>query len=114
MSKEYRVYFDDIIDSISKINKYIKSYSFEDFIGDEKTIDAVVRNICIIGEAASKIHREFQSSYPEIEWKEIIGMRHKLIHNYSGINYSIVWNVITNKLPVLEKQLKYILKNYSS
>ena len=67
--------------------------SFDDFIKDDKTIDAVVRNFEIIGEAANRVPQDFRSDHPEIEWRRIIAFRNRIIHEYFGINYEILWKI---------------------
>ena len=84
--------------------------SYEEFLQDEKTRDAVVRNLEIIGEAAKNIPDKFKEKHPEIKWREIMGMRDKLTHGYFGVSFSIVWETVKNDFPDLEKNIKKILK----
>lgn len=79
-------------------------------MSDSKTRDAVVRNLEIIGEAAKKVSEEFKSKYPDIEWKRIGGMRDKMIHEYFGINFELVWDVVDKKLPSLKKKIDFFLE----
>ena len=79
------------------------------FLELPQTIDAVVRNIQIIGEAASRISKEFKDAHPEIEWPGIIGMRHRLVHDYFEVEENVIWRVIETKLPEFHKQLVKIL-----
>lgn len=84
----------------------------DDFMGDETLKRAVVRSLEIIGEATKKIQPEEKSKWNEVEWRNMAGMRDRLIHDYMGINYQIVWDVATNKIPLLYKQIvKIIDKN---
>ena len=75
--------------------------SFDDFISDDKTIDAVVRNFEIIGEAANRVPDNFKSHHPEIEWRRMTGLRNRIIHQYFGINYATVWKIKEENIPEL-------------
>jgi uncharacterized protein with HEPN domain len=82
---------------------------FEDFNRDRKTIDAVVRNLEIIGEASKNIPDETKILYQDIDWKGIIGLRNRIAHEYFGVSLTIVWNIIKKELPRLKKQMIQIL-----
>ena len=111
MSRDYRLYLDDILDSIKNIFEYTKTLSKNDFLADTKTNQAVILNIAIIGEAARNIPADIKSKYPEIDWALIYGMRNILIHKYFSVNLDIVWDVVKKELPALEQQVKKILNN---
>lgn len=98
----------DIQESIRRINSYIKMMSHDDFFEDTKTQDAVVRNLEIIGEAVKIISGDLKEKYLNIPWKDLAGLRDKLIHHYFGINYDIVWQVVKNELPDILYQLDEI------
>lgn len=83
----------------------------EDFLKDETLKRAIVRSLEIIGEAAKKIPSDYKAKFPEIEWKSMAGMRDRLIHDYMGTNYHIVWDAATNKIPLLKKQTESLLIN---
>jgi uncharacterized protein with HEPN domain len=100
----------DIIEAISAISSYIKNVDYLSFMKDGKTRDAVVRNLEIIGEAAKNIHNPFKKMYPALPWKEMAGVRDKLIHQYFGINYEVVWTIASQDLPALNKSLTVIFK----
>ena len=104
------LYIEDILTSIKKIKRYTAGMSFGDFIRNEKTIDAVLRNLEIIGEAAKNVPEEIRQKYPQIPWKEIAGMRDRLIHAYFGVDLEIVWQTIVSDLPKLEFELIKIIK----
>lgn len=80
----------DMKEAAEKILKYTKGLSFEDFLADDKTIDAVVRNFEIIGEASLRIDEDFRFEHPQIEWKKLRGFRNRIVHDYFGIDYEIV------------------------
>ena len=109
MSKrEPALYLSDIKDCIKKLEKYVKNMSFGQFCDDSKTIDAVVRNIEIIGEAANNMPKELKKKYPDIPWTKIIGMRNIISHEYFGIDTSTVWETVILRIPELKKSLRKI------
>lgn len=108
--KSDSVYLHHIVDAIERISGYISGLSPKDFVKDEKTKDAVVRNLEIIGEAAKKITEKTKSSHPKIPWKHMASMRDRLIHAYFGVDYNIVWQVAKEELPPLREKLKSLLK----
>ncbi|MCG8307582.1 MAG: DUF86 domain-containing protein [Cytophagales bacterium] len=114
MSKRgHLLLLEDMLDSASKIKKYTSNFTYDDFINDDKTIDAVVRNFEIIGEAANRINPDFRTENPEIEWKRIRGFRNRIVHDYFGIDYDIVWSIIENDLSDLIDRLEDFIENHS-
>jgi uncharacterized protein with HEPN domain len=97
-----------MLDSAFKIQEYTKGYSFEQFFNDDKTIDAVVRNFEIIGEADRRIHSDFQIENSENPWKKLRGFRNRIIHEYFGVDYQIFWDIISDDLNILVQELKKI------
>lgn len=113
MSKRgVRLFIEDVRDAIKKIEDYTEDLGFADFIKDTKTIDAVVRNLSIIGEAVKNFPNELKSEYPQVPWKEIAGTRNKTIHEYFGIDEDILWKTIKEDLPTFKKQISGILRKY--
>jgi len=110
MQRDYRVYLKDVLSSISKIEEYLGDFKFEDFIKDNMRVDAVVRNLEIIGEAAKQIPEDIRRKYPFIDWRKISGLRDILIHEYFGVDFDILWDIVRNKIPVLKKDIKKILE----
>lgn len=100
------LWISDIREAIARVGEYTQGISYSEFLEDKKTQDAVVRNVGIMGEAAKKISAEFKRKHKDIDWKAIAGMRDKLIHEYFGVNWSILWDVVKNKLPQLKAQLE--------
>lgn len=97
----------DILDSAHKILYYTKDLSFENFMNDSKTVDAVIRNFEIIGEAANRLPEEFKDKYSSINWHRIRGFRNRIVHDYFGIHYAIVWQIresfLANMISDLQK-----------
>jgi uncharacterized protein with HEPN domain len=107
MSKrEPKLLVSDILESAHKILDYTAGQSFEDFTTDSKTVDAVIRNFEIIGEAANRLPEAFRDSFPDIDWHRIRGFRNRIVHDYFGIDYSIVWTIKETFLPFMIAQLK--------
>lgn len=102
----------DILESIKRIMEYTVNVDFEQFRSDTKTVDAVVRNFEIIGEAAAHIPEEVISDHPEIPWQDMKDMRNLLAHEYFGINDKIVWDTIQDDLVPLATQLKSLLPKH--
>ena len=102
------LYLTDIKEAIDKIENYVRRMTFTDFEEDSKTVDAVVRNIEIIGEAAKHIPAEIRLKYVEIPWKQIVGSRSKAIYEYFGIDLEILWKTVTEDIPKLKKQIAKI------
>jgi uncharacterized protein with HEPN domain len=111
MPRDYKAYLEDIVQAAQKINRYISGLSVQTFSDDEKTIDAVVRNLEVIGEAVRNIPEDIRDKYPEIAWRRIAGLRNILTHEYFAVSTKIVWDISTNKLPILEQQINKILKD---
>jgi len=99
---------EDILICLDKIKQYISNYSYDDFLEDYKTQDAITRNIEIIGEASKKISPELKSKYSNVPWKTIAGTRDRLIHGYFGVNIDIVWEIATIDVPVLKQDIQKI------
>lgn len=106
--RNYNLYLKDILDAIEKIYEYTKNLSFEDFSKNSIVVDAVIRNFEIIGEAAKNVPEEIKLSHPDIPWKEMAGMRDKIIHEYFGVDLEIVWETIKSRLNILKGSIKNI------
>lgn len=108
-NRNHEDYLDDILEEIKKVAKFIGGMTFEQFNTDEKTVYAVIRAIEVIGEASKKIPDSIRQSQPSLPWREISGMRDKLIHDYSGVNLTVVWKTATEDLPEIEPLIREML-----
>jgi len=106
-----RDYLDHIREAVKRTVLYTEDMTYEKFLEDIKTQDAVVRNIEIIGEAVKNLSEELRNRCTEIQWKNLAGMRDKLIHHYFGVNFSIVWKVAREELPEIIKNIEKIGEN---
>jgi uncharacterized protein with HEPN domain len=110
MSKrDYRLLLEDITESIDKVFAYTQNMTYNDFVNDIKTQDAVFRNFEIIGEAANQVPEEIKNTYPQIEWHKLISLRNRIIHEYFGVDSNIVWNIIQNNLSDFKASINNIL-----
>ena len=104
------MYFDDILMAIDRIFEYTQNYDFIRFKRDYKTVDAVIRNFEIIGEAAKNISDDIKEKYSEVPWYEMYSLRNRISHAYFGIDYEIIWDIIVNYLPENKQQIQKISK----
>jgi uncharacterized protein with HEPN domain len=109
MSKEPIEFLKHIADECTYLISVNKNLSKDDFLDDETLKRAVVRSLEIIGEATKKIPADFKVKWGSIQWKNMAGMRDRLIHDYIGVNYSIVWDVFNNKIPELYEQIQSVI-----
>ncbi|MBN4049264.1 DUF86 domain-containing protein [archaeon AH-315-M20] len=110
MKREYGDYIQDIIDSIKETGEFTKGLSFKDFKQDKKTVNAVIRSLEIMGEASKKIPDSIRRKHAGVPWKEMAGIRDKLIHEYHGVDLEIIWKVIKEELPPVKPLILKLLK----
>jgi uncharacterized protein with HEPN domain len=108
--KDDLAFIEHILLCIDKIQEYTKNLTAQDFNNNELFQDAVIRNIEIIGEATKKISNDLKSQYREIPWKEMSGMRDKLIHDYFGVDVDVVWKTVNEDIPYLKSLIENIDK----
>ncbi len=108
MNREMRVFLDDIMESMARIEEYTQGMSEEQFMKDVRTQDAVIRRLEIIGEAAKNISEDIKDKHPDIAWRQMAGMRDVLIHGYFGVNLERVWRVVEHDLPELKAKLSQV------
>jgi uncharacterized protein with HEPN domain len=100
---------EDILESCDRILEYTKGFTFDDFRKNYLVVDAVVRNFTVIGEAAGRIPDDFKRKHMEIDWDRIRGFRNRIVHDYFGIDYQIVWLIIENNIPELRNLIRNII-----
>lgn len=111
MKKDDSVYLKHILDAINDINAFVKGMNKDRFLDNKAIKYAVVRSLEIIGEAGKHLSKGFRDQYKDVPWDDICGMRDKLIHDYIGVDYTIVWKAVEKDIPLLEKKIRKILKN---
>jgi uncharacterized protein with HEPN domain len=106
MSRDWRLFINDILQSCEKVRRYTIGMTQAQFLADDRTYDAVLRNLEIIGEAAKRLPIDVRQNMPQIEWAKIAGMRDWLAHAYFGLDADIIWDVVESKLPELEQAVQ--------
>lgn len=109
MKRDLRDYVSDILNSITEVEEFTADMDFVTFSSDKKTVNAVIRSLEVIGEAAKRIPEDIRQKCSDVPWKYMTGMRNKLIHEYSGVDLEVVWEVVKHELPPLESHIKRML-----
>jgi len=109
MQRNITVYLQDIKDSVAKIQSYTDGYDLEQFRSDSRTVDAVIRNLEVIGDAAKKLPEDVRAKDAPAEWRKIGGLRDIFSHEYFGIDSEMIWDIVVRKLPVLSNSVDRII-----
>ncbi len=107
--RDYKLYLRDILAAMRSIELFVEGMKFEDFIKDDKTTSAVLRKFEIIGEASKHIPDEIKLKYPNVSWTEMAGMRDRLIRDYFGVDYKLVWKALKQRIPRLKSIIERII-----
>ncbi len=113
MPRDYRQYLEDIVEAADRIDRYVAGMDWAAFDADEKTVDAVVRNLEIIGEAARKLPDHVKSRANQIEWPKIVALRNLLAHEYFAVNKRIVWDIVQNKVAPLRDACSRLVAGFN-
>lgn len=105
------LYLEDIVLAMDRIHEYISGLDFIQFKKDYKTVDAVIRNFEVIGEASKNLSKDLKDNNPNVPWEEMYRLRNRISHEYFGIDYEIIWDIISRHLPINHKDIKVILEN---
>ena len=110
MKKEDSVYLRHILDAVSRIEEYTNGIEYKNFIENHLIQDGVIRQIEIIGEATKRLSDKTRDNFPDVPWKDMTGMRDKLIHHYLGVDIDAVWDTVKEDIPILKNKLKDLLE----
>jgi uncharacterized protein with HEPN domain len=111
MSRNVLVYIKDILQNMRDAEQFIQGMTYEQFVADKKTMNAVLRSIEVIGEAAKRVPDDVRAQYPQIPWKEMAGMRDKVIHLYFSVDNETVWLVVKERIPSLQPLIEQIVRD---
>ncbi|MDT7909870.1 DUF86 domain-containing protein [Thermus sp.] len=110
MSRDPRLLLEDILLACDRIMAYTQGMDREAFGNDPRTVDAVLRNLTVIGEAVKRLPMAFRESHPQIAWRKIAGFRDVVVHDYFGVDIELVWDVVRSQVPHLKAQVEKILR----
>ncbi len=109
--RDYKLYLKDIVEAMEAIENFVEGIELDEFKQDDKTSSAVIRKFEVIGEATKRIPEDIRHKYSQIPWKEMAGMRDKLIHFYFGVDYKLVWKTIKHRIPQIKPVIRQIMED---
>jgi uncharacterized protein with HEPN domain len=114
MTRNISLYIKDIPQNMQDAQNFIRGMSYEKFAADKRTFNAVVRSLEVIGEAAKNVPEEIRSKYPSVPWREMAGMRDKVIHFYFGVNREAIWIAVKDRIPAVKPLIEQVLRDFDS
>jgi uncharacterized protein with HEPN domain len=111
LSRDFRLYLDDILDSTIRILEYSENMDLQDFVSNRMAYDAILRNLEIIGEGVKNVPADVRTRYPQVEWRRIAGLRDVMAHTYYSLDDETLWNVVQTEVPVLRQHIQRIIEN---
>jgi uncharacterized protein with HEPN domain len=114
MTRNISLYIKDILQNMQDAQNFIRGMSYKKFVADKKTFNAVVRSLEVIGEAAKNVPEEIRSKYPSVPWREMAGMRDKVIHFYFGVNREAIWIAVKDRIPAVKLLIEQVLRDFDS
>jgi len=108
-----KTWLEDLKSAMDRIRRYTKDLTYDEFIEDEKTVDAVLRNLEVIGEAAKNVPEELKDRFPDVEWRRMVGLRNIITHEYFGVDMNIIWQAATRNVPETEPLVADMLERLS-
>ena len=109
--RNYRLYLKDIFEAMVAAQAFVEGMDFDAFVADDKTASAVVRKLEIVGEATKNVPERIRQQYSQVPWRDMAGMRDRIIHAYFEVDYSVVWETVRNRVPLLQPIFEQILKD---
>ena len=113
MSRDYRLFLEDIMECGARVHSYSANLDFDGFVSNRMAYDAILRNLELIGEAAKNVPPEVRARYPELDWRGIAGLRDVMAHEYYGLENETLWDIVQREVPPLVEQIKRILREES-
>ncbi|MET0412844.1 MAG: DUF86 domain-containing protein [Polyangiaceae bacterium] len=110
MSRDPRLFLEDIVTACDKIGRYTIGLSFDQFRADEKVVDAVARNLEVIGEAAKRVPEQLRAQYVDVQWRKMAGIRDVISHGYFGVDLQLVWDIVQRDVPTARAKVAAILQ----